>query len=753
MRKLKKIIFTAAAAVVLAALCSAEIYNMRPFGTGAYAALALTGVPIYVIAPVYLIVSGLMCTTTAEMWGYLSVCLVFVILKLVFARFKRKIPLWAAALAALASFCAFIYAVVIKDLTPLNVILSFLFSLLFMLVTHTFVQPLFDFDGRIKLTEIELVCGCCLLCAFALATSRPVFGRFSLVWLLSSMFTLTALYVKGAGAGLVCAVAVGCGASLNGLSPVPLAVTVFAAALSVVFLNGHRLLNCAGYMLGFAAASFVFEGGNYLNGDLLLRLLSALIGVALYAAIPSKRLNAFKEPSSHDALSASLVASLNDERRRTGGRINETAEIFGRMSEVMSRACFDGTDLSVYAERLLNDVCGVCPYRENCECRTEETMRLLVGTAFEDGHTSVGGLPKKVLDECRGMAQLINKTNGFVEKNKEDEMVTRALKSASALVSEQLSGARDIMYKFAAKMTSDAEADVRGAKKFEEELTYNGTRALGAFITRDGEEREVSVFVRNSGFDDAKAAEILRKMYKRPFRFLGAAESDVNGFLSARFHSGAAFDVTFGVSCVARSGSGKSGDSYSFTRIGADGFMMALSDGMGSGEGRANEISETALSLVENYYRAGFDSDFILASVNRFLSLKKDEAFSAMDALILDLSNLRADIIKVGSPQTLIKREGRVALFGGGSLPLGAVEELSPYIESVTLALDDIVVMASDGVCDCFESGEMERLVEKADTLNPQTLSRTVLDEALKKLGGVQRDDMTVLCGRIYKRM
>ena len=79
-----------------------------------------------------------------------------------------------------------------------------------------------------------------------------------------------------------------------------------------------------------------------------------------------------------------------------------------------------------------------------------------------------------------------------------------------------------------------------------------------------------------------------------------------------------------------------------------------------------------------------------------------------------------------------------MALFGGGSLPLGAVEELSPYIESVTLALDDIVVMASDGVCDCFESGEMERLVEKADTLNPQTLSRTVLDEALKKLGGVQ---------------
>lgn len=753
MRKVKKLIFTAAAALVLAALCTAEVYNMRPFGTGAYIALICTSVPVYVIAPVYLIVSGLMCTTTAEMWGYLAVCLLFVVMKLIFARFKRNIPLWAAALAALVSFCGFIYAVIIKDLTPLNVILSLLFSLLFMLVTHTFAGPLFETSGKIKLTEIELVCGCCLMCAFSLALTRPLFGKFSFVWMLSAACTLFALYVKGAGAGLILSVTIGCGASLYTLSPMPVAVTVFAAALSVVFLNGHRLLNCAGYMLGLVAASFLFVGGNYSDSGMLLSLLSALIGVTLYAAIPIKRLNALKDISASDALPLSLVSSLNEERRRTGGRINETAEIFGSMSEVMNRACFDGTDAKVYAERLIDEVCAYCPHRENCDCKNIDTMTRLVSTAFEDGHTSVGGLPKDVLDNCRGMAQLINKTNVFVDKNREDEVVNRALKSASALVSEQLSGARDIMRRFAAKLTSDAEADVKGAKKFEEELTYGGIRALGAFITRDGQEWEVSVAVRGEDFDETKAADILKKIYKRPFRFLGATESDVNGFLSARFRSGAAFDVTFGVSNVARDGSGKSGDSYSFTRVGADGFMMALSDGMGSGGGRANEISETALSLVENYYRAGFDSDFVLASVNRFLSLKKDEAFSAMDALVLDLSDLRADIIKVGSPQTLIKREGKVALFGGGSLPLGAVEELTPYIESVTLALDDIVVMASDGVCDCFDVGEMERLVEKTNTLNPQTLSRTVLDEALKKLGGVQRDDMTVLCGRIYKRM
>ena len=123
-----------------------------------------------------------------------------------------------------------------------------------------------------------------------------------------------------------------------------------------------------------------------------------------------------------------------------------------------------------------------------------------------------------------------------------------------------------------------------------------------------------------------------------------------------------------------------------------------------------------------------------------------------MDILVLNLSTLGGDVIKIGSPPMRIKRGANVARIGGGSLPLGALEEITPYSESVWLEEGDMIVMVSDGVEDAFEEGALETLVSSQSTLNPQTLSRVVLDTALKNYGGVQRDDMTVLCGRIYRR-
>ena len=203
---------------------------------------------------------------------------------------------------------------------------------------------------------------------------------------------------------------------------------------------------------------------------------------------------------------------------------------------------------------------------------------------------------------------------------------------------------------------------------------------------------------------------------------------------------------------MGKDGSGVIGDKYSFTRLNAGGFMMAISDGMGTGK-KASDVSDTAVSLVENYYRAGFDTGFVLSSVNRFLSLSKDETFSAMDIAVLNLNTLVCDIIKIGSPPTRIRRGGRVASIGGGSLPLGALEDITPYCESVKAEEGDMIVMVSDGVEDAFKEGELEALLSRETTLNPQTLSAKILSQALNAYGGVQRDDMTVLCGRVYARI
>ena len=119
------------------------------------------------------------------------------------------------------------------------------------------------------------------------------------------------------------------------------------------------------------------------------------------------------------------------------------------------------------------------------------------------------------------------------------------------------------------------------------------------------------------------------------------------------------------------------GDTHSFIKISKDKFLLALCDGMGSGV-QAEKTSNISISLVENFYKAGFDNDIILSSVNRLLVCANEEAFTAVDIAVINLEKGLCDFIKLGSPTSVVKCNGIVQFIAGGSLPLGVLEEMKP---------------------------------------------------------------------------
>ena len=61
------------------------------------------------------------------------------------------------------------------------------------------------------------------------------------------------------------------------------------------------------------------------------------------------------------------------------------------------------------------------------------------------------------------------------------------------------------------------------------------------------------------------------------------------------------------------------------------------------------------------------------------------------------------------------------------------------------------MVLLSDGVSDAFFSNtDTVDFLLTQSTRNPQTLANNLLEEALKKYEGVAKDDMTVICVKIY---
>ena len=166
----------------------------------------------------------------------------------------------------------------------------------------------------------------------------------------------------------------------------------------------------------------------------------------------------------------------------------------------------------------------------------------------------------------------------------------------------------------------------------------------------------------------------------------------------------------------------------------------------------AEDASELSISLVENFYRAGFDNELILSTVNKLLTLHKQEIFSAMDICVLDERSGLVDFIKMASPKSFIMNEDECRTIETGSLPIGIVDESKPLTKKQVVSGKDFVILLSDGISDSFQSDdELLSCVKSIKTKNPQEFADEMMERALACNNGYAVDDMTVLVVKVLE--
>lgn len=193
-----------------------------------------------------------------------------------------------------------------------------------------------------------------------------------------------------------------------------------------------------------------------------------------------------------------------------------------------------------------------------------------------------------------------------------------------------------------------------------------------------------------------------------------------------------------------------SGDSHTLTKISDTKYMLGICDGMGSGE-EAEKISNLTISLVEDFYKADFDSEIILSSVNKLLSLHSVDKFATLDLCIVDLNNAIADFIKLGSCEGIIKHLDTSTIIPSGALPIGMLDKATPKITKSVLDKGDMIILFSDGIADSFDQIQtLSDFINNINTLNPQVLAEEVLTRAIELNNGLPKDDMTILVGKVF---
>jgi len=199
-----------------------------------------------------------------------------------------------------------------------------------------------------------------------------------------------------------------------------------------------------------------------------------------------------------------------------------------------------------------------------------------------------------------------------------------------------------------------------------------------------------------------------------------------------------------------------SGDVTSQVALEDGQYMLAISDGMGSGE-KAKKSSNTVIQMLERLLKTGFDNEVSIGLINSAVNLNSnEETFATIDISIIDLGNGNIEFVKNGACPTFVKSKDKVEVVKAISFPAGILDKIDMVVYDKDLQENDIVVMCSDGIIESnteYKNKELwlKDLLENITTNDVQKIADIILQEAIDNGYGIAKDDMTVIVSKIMK--
>lgn len=192
-----------------------------------------------------------------------------------------------------------------------------------------------------------------------------------------------------------------------------------------------------------------------------------------------------------------------------------------------------------------------------------------------------------------------------------------------------------------------------------------------------------------------------------------------------------------------------SGDAMLNIRLKDGKYLVAISDGMGTGT-EARQSSTQALRMLENLLLSGFDKNISLDLINTSLMNQNSEIFATLDIAIVDLYAGNIEFIKSGACPTYMKNNKKVQIIKSNSLPTGMIEDGQIQTFDKDITSGDIMLMCSDGILDAnieYKNKELwlKYMLEDIETTNTKKIADLILNEAIDNNFGVIKDDMTVM--------
>lgn len=733
-----KIIVYVVLAAMFAALSFAEFMDVASLGIGLLVAVYALGLNAPV-ASLMLVVSGLLNFSFPSLVYNLGAGLSFSLLWLV--NRKIKTPSFCTILTLVAAQSGIVIMGFIGNVNVVAIIVNVFLSSVFSYLAYCFGVPVIKNGMRYKLLDSELIAGGIILIALSYGLSC-IELRFPFLAALFAISVLSSAKIFG-GKSLWVGLCFALGYCIR------FGVDLFGAfalmsLTALIFIPAMRILSVFSIIMSFVMYTFFF---NVVPSDVGLWFAALLCGGIAYMLIPLKRFDKAKEFFAPDGRKV-LRSMINRNRVATGVKLESVSDVFARMSVTLKEEKISkDDDAQKLTQELVGRECTMCKKYERCAASgVIASVSQVMDSALASGRPIVADLPEAIKTNCVSIAKLISSSAQIAEEYNAKRSRRNSANEAKSVIATQLGGVADMLNALAKKQSQPLRFDESIEKRIVEELTYRSVVTSEALVTNAGD--EVMLCVLNKTLDKEIIKSTLKKMLGSPYAIEKSESSELSGWTVVYATKKPKFDVVFSVSGCAKDKNGVSGDTHSFVKIDSHRFMMAICDGMGSGE-KANEFSSSTVSLIENFYKADFNHNLVLSSVNEFLSLSSDEIYSAADVVVVDLQTGMCDLIKIGSPASYIKTDDSVLRVEGASLPIGLLEEMKPSVTTYPLSGGETVVITSDGAADGYCGDELADVINNFSRL-PSELCKRVVKGALKS-NEPPSDDITVAAFHIFE--
>lgn len=655
-----------------------------------------------------------------------------------------------------------------KGFLAYDLFLALLESLMILTSCYIFAygMPAFLNSKKRKVfSKEELICFALLFSGIVSGIWDIKYFNMSLKNIIGFFLVLFAGYVKGAETGATIGAAIGFMISISD-AKMPIFVGIYAICglISGVFREVGKIVTC----IAFVASSILFYlyTINFIDIDIVF--LDTLIPCAVFMLIPKRVYDRVSDMFDREKrmieLQKSYIERIKDV---TGLKLKDIFNTVSALSKILeenvNNELSKKSEINELVEKLAYKVCTNCVRKNLCWDKelyyTYNSYNELLRYIEKKGTVGPDDLPVELKKKCQKPTELSREANHLLEILRINNRWRNKIINSRKIVAEQTKGVSELVR----TMMEEVATSVEFKNDIEEEIAVA--------LDRKGLEFDDVLAIKNSRgkFEvtiyrkPCSGKQLCSKEYGKIIsKTLGvnmekeSTNCSINkkgSMCQFRFVEAVNYSVVTAVSKLSKEKI--SGDSYTFGNIGKGRYMVALSDGMGSGAIASNE-SKTTITLLEEFIEAGFERNTAIKAINSVLVLRScDECFATIDMSLIDLYSGIGEFIKIGSAPTFIKSGLNIDIVKSMSIPIGILDDIDIESQIIQLKNGDMIITVSDGVIDSSSKKEkwLMDIIIKCDSGNPKDVADYILHKAKENYGNEIGDDMTVIVTKIWKNI